>query len=112
MTLTFRLGKVGKICNSEKLMRKTFGDLAARKLAQRLSELRAFETLAQVPTLPPFRCHQLVGERAGSLAVDVHGMLRVVFRCANEPIPRFPDDGLDKSHVTAICVLEVTDYHG
>jgi len=110
--VSFRSGKLEKLCNSQKAMRRFFGEEVSRKLMRRLLELAAFETLAQVPSVPPFRCHQLSGDRAGSFAVDVDEKSRIVFVCDNSPVPKLADGGLDKSQVTAICILEVTDYHG
>ena len=74
-------------------------------------ELRAADTLADISTLPPARCHQLSGDRAGQFAVDVRHPFRLIFEPAHDPVPRKEDGGIDLTRVTAIRILEVTDYH-
>ncbi len=61
--------------------------------------------------LPQARCHELLGNRKGELAVDLKHPYRLIFEPANDPIPRKPDGGLDWTQVTAINILEVVDYH-
>ena len=75
-------------------------------------ELRAADTLADISTLPPARCHQLTGHRAGQFAVDVQHPFRLIFEPAHDPVPRKHDGGIDLTRVTAVRILEVTDYHG
>jgi hypothetical protein len=36
---------------------------------------------------------------------------RLIFAPAHEPVPRKPDGGLDWTQVTAVCILDVEDYH-
>jgi proteic killer suppression protein len=61
--------------------------------------------------LPQVRCHELKGDRKGTLAVDLEHPYRLVFEPANEPVPRKSDGGLDWTNITAIRVLAVEDYH-
>jgi proteic killer suppression protein len=75
-------------------------------------ELRAADTLADISMLPPARCHGLSGDRAGQFAVDVQHPFRLIFEPAHDPVPRKKDGGIDHARVTAIRILEVTDYHG
>lgn len=75
-------------------------------------ELRAADTLADISTLPPARCHQLSGDRAGQFAVDVQHPFRLIFEPAHDPVARKDDGGIDLTRVTAVRILEVTDYHG
>jgi plasmid maintenance system killer protein len=64
------------------------GEKRAKKLKQRLSQLRAARTLESVGRLPPARCHELTGDLAGLLSVDLDHPYRLLFEPANEPIPR------------------------
>ncbi len=75
-------------------------------------ELRAADTLADISMLPPARRHGLSGDRAGQFAVDVQHPFRLIFEPAHDPVPRKEDGGIDLARVTAIRILEVTDYHG
>lgn len=61
--------------------------------------------------LPAARCHELKGDRKGSLAVDLHGGLRLVFQPDHDPSPTRADGGLDWDQVTAILITAITDYH-
>lgn len=80
-------------------------------MAQRLQELEAAESLADIRLLPAARCHELAGDRKGQLAVEVHAGLRIVFEPDHNPIPRRPQGGLDWERVDAVTVIEVIDYH-
>lgn len=75
-------------------------------------ELKAADTLADISALPPARCHQLSGDRAGQFAVDVQHPFRLIFEPADDPVPRKEDGGIDLTRVRAIRILEVTDNHG
>lgn len=83
----------------------------AGKLLQRLMELSAADTLHDVSYLPPARCHELAGDRAGQLSVDLEHPYRLLFKVANTPIPRKADGGLDWSVVTEIEIIDIVDTH-
>lgn len=63
---------------------------------------------------PPFpgRCHELKGERAGQLSVDLTHPHRLVFVPSDDPPPERPEGGLDWGLVTAITVIAIEDTHG
>jgi len=104
--------KLEKQCNKEALGNKAFGLNLARKIRQRLKEFEAASSLQVISKLPPARCHELKGDRKGSLAVDLTDKKRLVFVPDHTPIPLLPTGGLDWSAVTQIIIMEVTDYHG
>ena len=104
--IVFRQGRLAKVCSTEADVKRMWGQYAA-KVMQRLAELAAAETLADMGTLPPARCHQLVGNRKGQFAVKAGPRLRVVFEPATDPIPR----KRDLAKVTMIRVLAIEDYH-
>lgn len=89
---------------------REYGAQEARKIALRLTQLRAAPNLETMRSLPG-HCHELLGDREGQLAVTVHGGLRLVFAPDEDPPPTKPDGGLDWRTVTAIRILEVTNYH-
>lgn len=84
----------------------------AKVLRQRLDELYDADVLAQIRFLPGPRCHELKGNRAGQLSVDLAGPYRLIFEPADDPVPTKPDGGLDWRRVTAVRIREVTDTHG
>ena len=83
----------------------------AKVIMTRLAVLRAAPNFAVVPATPPDRVHALRGDRAGQFAVDLVHPHRLVFEPNHEPLPRLEDGGLDAGQVTAIVLVEVTDYH-
>jgi proteic killer suppression protein len=112
MEILFQTSQLRKVFNSNKLLVRHYGALRARLIQRRLGELRAANILEDLRSLPQARCHELTGDRAGQISVDVGHPYRLLFGCANDPAPRKPDGGLDWKHVTAIRILEVEDTHG
>ncbi len=112
MDILFQDQRLAKVCNNKSLLIRKHGPIRAKLLRRRLDELRAAENLEVLRSLPQVRCHELKGNRAGTLAVDLDHPYRLIFEPANNPIPRKSDGGLNWTEVTAIRVLAVEDYHG
>ena len=104
--------KLSKVCNQQSKLVKRYGSRQAKLIRRRLDELRAAENLAIMHCLPQARCHELTGNRAGQLSVDLVHPERLIFIPAHNPVPSKPDGGLDWSRVTAIEVLGIADTHG
>lgn len=100
-----------RAANSESAGNRQWGERAP-KVRQRLAELAAANTLADVSTLPPPRCHQLSQNLDEQFAVDISRNERLVFAVGNDPVPRKQDGGIDLGQVTEITVLRIEDYHG
>lgn len=111
MKIFFQTRKMEKAANSESLGNRHWGTRAP-KIRQRLAELAAANTLADVSTLPPPRCHQLTENLDEHFAVDITRNERLVFEVANNPTPRKQDGGIDLAQVTEIVILRIEDYHG
>lgn len=111
MIITFADEKLKKTCNSDKALKRAYGDVCAKKIRNRLDDMAAATTLADCKNLPG-RYHELKGDRQGQLACDAEHPKRVVFRPEHEPIPTKDDGGLAWDKVTAVCVIEIEDYHG
>lgn len=111
MEIIFRNAKLEKQCTDSRLMERTWGRDQAKKLRQRLDDLRAAANLAVMRTLPG-RCHELTADRAGQLSLDLQHPDRLLFEPAHDPVPEKPDGGLDWDGVTAVRILEITDTHG
>lgn len=111
MDIFFRSNNLAKVMNEEKRLRTEYGLNNAKQIRLRLAVLAAASCLADVPTTPPDRRHQLSGDRDGCFAVDGHHPFRVIFEPAHHPLPRKGDGGLDLRKVTAITILDVVDYH-
>ena len=111
MEVRFRSKSLLRTFSSEKELEKTYGPILGRIMMRRISVLRAANSLAEVPHLPPERRHELAGNRKGEFAVDLKHPHRLTFRPDHEPIPTKEDGGIDLQRVTAIIILEVEDYH-
>lgn len=83
----------------------------ARKLQQRLMELHAAESLAEISHLPPPRCHELSGSKAGQFSIDLVHPYRLLFIPADDPVPLDDDGGIDREQVTEIEIIEIEDTH-
>ncbi|NWJ95907.1 MAG: type II toxin-antitoxin system RelE/ParE family toxin [Chloroflexi bacterium] len=104
MDITFQTTKLKRVLNDEKQITKIYGLQVAKVLKRRLFELGAAETLKQISPLPPPRCHELKGDRAGQLSVELPQGFRLIFVPTNEPKPLKEDGGLDWSKVTVISI--------
>jgi plasmid maintenance system killer protein len=91
-------------------MTRTWGTIQAKKLRRRLDELKAASTL-EVMQLLPGRCHELKGDRAGQISLDLEHPYRLVFEPANDPVPRKRDGGLNWTAITAVRIIGVVDTH-
>jgi proteic killer suppression protein len=74
-------------------------------------ELKAADTLSDISHLPPARCHEMTGNRAGQFSVDLEHPYRLLFVPANAPIPCPEGGGFDREQVTEIEIIEVADTH-
>jgi len=111
MVIYFKTKKLQKICNNRTESIKKFGPKMARKLQQRLMELKAASCLDDISRVPPPRCHQLSGNRNGQVSVDLEHPYRLLFIPANNPISVTQDGGLEWAKVTEIEIVEIADTH-
>ena len=109
MEVHFEDPRLEKMCESDKELRKQCGIVRAKKIQTRLAALRAAETLQDMRSLPG-HCHELVGNLAGQLAVDLDQPYRLLFRPQEETDPG-PGGGLDWTKVTVVVVTSIVDYH-
>ncbi len=111
MNIFFKTRKLAKACNSERELRKQYGERMAKTIAMRLAVLKHARTLSLVPTTPPERRHRLAGKRKAQYAVDLVHPHRLVFEPRrSSSAPNDAEDG-DAGGVTATTVIEITDYH-
>lgn len=96
--------------NTQKLLVRRHGADRARRIRRRLDDLRAVSSLEEMRHLPG-RCHELKGNRAGQLSLDLDHPYRLIFEPAHEPMPRKADGGLDWSATTAVIIIGVEDTH-
>ena len=110
MDITYANSRIEKICTDEKRAKKELGQVGAHVLSQRLDQLMDAKNLEELRFLPG-NYHELTGDRWGELAVSLRGLVRLVFKPNHEPRLEKFDDGLNWSQVTAVTIIEITDYH-
>jgi len=112
MDIDFADARLRETCNNQKRLVKTHGERRARKIRLRLDQLRAAATLAEFQHVHR-GCHPLHYDREGEWAADLDGGYRLIFEANHSPLPTRADGvTLDIEKITAVKILEVTDYHG
>jgi proteic killer suppression protein len=108
--ILFANNRLKRLLNTERVLKREYGNANAKVFARRMSDLRAAPCLKDMVLLPG-GCEELKADRRGQLSLRLHGGCRLVFEPAHEPVPRKPDGGLDWLAVTGIRILEIVDYH-
>ena len=111
MDLSFINSKLAKELADEKSIIRKYGPDNGRRICQRLADLMAAENLETLRFLPQLRAHELSGDRAGQISVDVKHPRRLLLLPDHIEIPRKPDGGLDWKLVTKVKVLGIIDTH-
>jgi proteic killer suppression protein len=111
LDIFFKTRKLAKVFNSERELRKQYGDRMARTIAVRLAVLKHARTLSMVPVTPPDRRHRLAGKRKEQYAVDLVHPHRLVFEPRRGTAGAGNDTDHDTGGVTAVTIVEVIDYH-
>ncbi len=110
MNIDFKNNRIRKALSDAREIQKAFGNMA-KKVSQRMEQLRAAPTLADMQTYQAARCHELKGERKGEWAVDISVNHRMIFEINQHPVPVNKDGSVNTSKVTDIMIIETTDYH-
>ena len=110
MEVLIATAKLNGALSSHRALQRRWGADGAKKITLRLQQLTAATTLADLRTLPG-RCHELVGDLNGRLAVDIHQPFRLILRPTAEPAPTMADGGLDWHRVDGVTVIDIIDYH-
>ncbi len=111
MEITFINTKLAKDLADEKTIFRKYGPDNGRRICQRLDDLRAAENLETLRSLPQLRAHELMGNRAGQISVDVKHPRRLLLVPDHLEIPRKADGGLDWQKVTKVKILGIIDTH-
>jgi plasmid maintenance system killer protein len=110
MDIIFRTEKKAREFDSTKALTGEHGAHRAKVIRRRLDDLKAAPNLEAMRNLPG-HCHELHGDRARQLAMDLDGGWRLIFECATLPLPLKEDGGLDWKSVYLIKILSVENYH-
>ncbi|NTW59009.1 MAG: killer suppression protein [Nitrospirae bacterium] len=111
MLLSFHTRKLEKECNDQKALIRSYGPEQAKLIARRLAELEAADNLEVMRTLPQVRAHELKGNRAGQVSLDVKHPYRLLITADYDDPPCKPDGGLDWQKITKVKIRGVVDTH-
>lgn len=109
MELTYKTKKLQRLCEDpgyNKELVKKYGVEVAKKLPKRIKELKAFNTLDDVPVFPPYRRHKLSGNMKDLFAVNITFQYRLIFKVKGNNILI---ENLSK--VKDIVIMEVSKHY-
>lgn len=86
--ILFQTSKLAKEFNTEQLLVRRHGPRRAQLLQRRLIQLRAANVLEDLRKLPQVRCHELTGNRAGQLSLDLDHPYRLICEPATTRYPK------------------------
>ncbi|MCY4161479.1 MAG: type II toxin-antitoxin system RelE/ParE family toxin [Flavobacteriaceae bacterium] len=110
MNISYKRKKLKKQLSSIYEIKKNYGNMAKR-LSNRIDQLKVAKNLDVIHQFPAMNCHKLAGDREGKWAVNVSKNYRLIFELNHDPLPVYEDGILDTKSVTDICIIEVVDYH-
>jgi proteic killer suppression protein len=108
--ITFRHNKLKKLVNDDRKLEREFGRIQAKKIKQRLDDMRAAASLEDMRHMPG-RYHELSGDRKGEWACDLEHPNRLIFAPHEDPIPLNAIGGYDWKSIRGVEILEIVDYH-
>jgi proteic killer suppression protein len=111
MEVGFNRVRLAKLCTDPVTRRRRLGEERAKKVLQRLNQMDAAPSLADLIALPQARCHQLAADRDEQFTVDLDGPYRLAFVVADNPVPRRQDGGIALDKVQRVTVTEIIDPH-
>ncbi len=98
MNIDYRNNKIKKVCENAEIARKQYGSEMAKKIHQRIDEIRAADNIEYLLKYHIGRCHSLVDNREGQYAMDLTHPYRLIFIEKNDT-------------VVSVSIEEITDYH-
>lgn len=104
MKISYSSKKLEKILTDPRLLKRHYPNDYFR-LQNRLSELAAANSLAEIPSTPPPRRHKLKGDLSGKWGIDYSPNDRIVI------CPTGEFNVYDLSTITEIIILSLEDYH-
>lgn len=105
MRVSFKDERLRKECNDIGLLQKRYGQTRAKRILQRLEDLASAKTLEDMRHFPG-RCHELHGDEAGYLSLELDHPCCLVL-CPSADQPRKPNGGMDWAHVKAVDIIGV-----
>lgn len=108
-------GRLKAALENEAVCQKQYGRDMTKKIMMRINELRAADSLADFwpPKSGPERCHELIGDLAGTFSIDVKQPYRLLFIPMEENAPKDCSDEKKRwASITKIEIVAIEDTHG
>lgn len=109
MKVSYKTKKLYSLCNDQKQASKLLG-AQWKKLFRCKSQLVKASNLVDIQGLG--KLEQLKYERTKQFSMRIDSNWRIIFVCANEPVPKLPDGNIDWKKVTEIEVIEIGKHYG
>lgn len=110
MEVTFISDKLKSELLDPRVRQRVHGADRAKRIKRRLEAAAAADCLEDLRNAPG-RLHELTGDRAGQLSVDLDHPYRLLLRPTADPPPTKSDGGLDWTAVVAVTVIAIADTH-
>jgi len=110
MEIHYRTKKLERSLTTVKGLSKAYGRLA-RKINQRIHQLKSADNLSVIAQLPALRLHSHLGKNKGVWSIDIQENWRILFKIEQDPIPTLEDGGVDIKKVNTIRIESITDPH-
>ncbi len=110
MEINYKTKKLEKSLTNDKELSKTYGN-RAKKIKQRLGELKSADNLLTIKKLPALRLHFHIGDGQNVWSIDIQANWRILFLLDHDPIPILADGGIDLKEITAIKIISISDPH-
>jgi plasmid maintenance system killer protein len=110
MKVEYSSNKLKKQLGNASEIKKAFG-VNAKRVSARIDDIVASPNLAVLMQIPAANCHPLTGDQKGDWAVNISANHRLIFKIANDPVPKLDDGSIDTIKVTDIRIIKTTDYH-
>ena len=98
MDIKYKNKKIEKVCTDAATAEKKYGWEMAKKIHQRIDEIKSTDTVEMMIRFHIGRCHPLTQNRKGKYAVDLVHPYRLIFEKIG--------DGIQ-----IVTILEIIDYH-
>lgn len=111
MQITYANNKVEKQCTELKRAKKDFPAKVANKLFKLIDFIEAAESLEDVISFPPYRFHNLKGNKKGLYALDIDGKkgkYRLLVSFAEEDTDQVFSNSMS---IEAIILEEVSNHY-
>lgn len=111
MIVLFAKSKLQKEFSDDNKLKQARGGRQAKLILQRLSELKAADTLADMWTLRAARCHELTEDLKGTISLDLDYPYRLLISVSGDSVQYRPDGGLVHHSVTTVIIEGVVNTH-